>query len=118
MSGRSCVAMNALLALVVLARCAVGQEFNDAVAEGIMNELTLELRGPWSTLDFDAALKDNTLSEARVAQALARLERTRGFRRELRNSTIAPFEPSDAFRQFISSSTATGADPTWETVVG
>ncbi|NCF92024.1 MAG: beta-N-acetylhexosaminidase [Verrucomicrobiaceae bacterium] len=66
----------------------------------------------------DAALKDNTLSEARVAQALARLERARGFRRELRNSTIAPFEPSDAFRQFIGSSTATGADPTWETVVG
>ena len=54
--------MNALFALVVVARCATGQEFNDAVAEGIINELSLELRGPWMLLDYDAALIESGLA--------------------------------------------------------
>ena len=54
--------MNAMLALVVVARCATGQEFNDAVAEGIINELSLELRGPWMLLDYDAALIESGLA--------------------------------------------------------
>ena len=54
--------MKALFALVVVARCATGQEFNDALAEGIMNELSLELRSPWSTLDYDAALIESGLA--------------------------------------------------------
>ena len=69
---------------------------------------------------IDAAVmasKDGTLSEERVAQALGRLEQTRGFRRQQREATISPFEPSDAFRQFVDSNSAMGADPTWESVV-
>ncbi len=65
----------------------------------------------------ETALKDGTLSDARVAEAFARLELTRGFRRQQRQATLAPFEPSEAFRQFVDASPATGADPTWESVV-
>ena len=64
-----------------------------------------------------AALQDGALSEARVTQALARIEQTRQYRRHQREVTIAPFEPSEAFGQFVNSNKATGIDPTWESVV-
>ena len=66
----------------------------------------------------ESALADGTLSDARVTDALARLERMRAFRRQQREASITPFDPSEAFREFVESNSATGDDPTWETVAG
>jgi beta-N-acetylhexosaminidase len=66
----------------------------------------------------EAALADGTLSEERVTDALGRLERVRAFRREQLEVAVPAFEPSEAFRLFVESNSATGDDPTWETVAG
>ncbi len=65
----------------------------------------------------EAAAAEGAISQERIAQALERLERTRQFRREQRNATIAPFQSTKAFRSFAEIQVADGEDPTWESVV-
>ncbi|MFT4638802.1 MAG: beta-N-acetylhexosaminidase [Verrucomicrobiales bacterium] len=67
----------------------------------------------------EKAAQSGDLSEERIAQALARLELAREFRRSQRSREIEPFQASARFKAFVASGADEGGvDPTWEAVGG